>query len=380
MSVRTALRISRAPVPAFMTLGLFWGCFAALAPVLKAQIGADDATYGLLLLGTSLGLFATMFAAPAFDRRLGARSMPAGACLLALAFMTPALAQTPAVFFLAMVAVGLGSGLTDVVMNARVSELEARHGRPLMNANHGMFSVAYMTGALVTGFGREAGLPPVAIFAGFGLVALGLSTRMRMEVTRFPATGGARAGFPYGIVVLCGGIVLLAFMAEAAVESWSALHVERTLGGRAAEGALGPAMLGLAMAVGRLSGQQLAERFNDLTVIFWAALLATAGALIAAAALNPLMAYLGFATIGLGVSVIGPLGLALVGRLVPEEVRLKAISRAAVIGFAGFFLAPAMMGLISQVSGLRVAFASVAVLALMLLPLLALLRRRGGAR
>ncbi|NNK77100.1 MAG: MFS transporter [Litoreibacter sp.] len=377
MSVRSALRISHAPVPAFMTLGLFWGSFAALAPVLKAQIGADDATYGLLLLGTSLGLITTMFVAPTFDRRLGALSMPVAGCLLALAFLTPALAQTPSAFFVAMVAVGLGSGLTDVVMNARVSELEARHGRPLMNANHGMFSAAYMIGALVTGFAREAGFAPVTIFAGFGLVALFLSTRMRMEVSVSPASEGRGARFPYGIVALCGGVVLLAFMAEAAVESWSALHVERTLGGRAAEGALGPAMLGLAMAVGRFSGQQLAERFNDLSVIFWATLLAAAGALIAATAVNPLMAYLGFGTVGLGVSVIGPLGLALVGRMVPEEVRLKAISRAAVIGFTGFFLAPASMGLISQVAGLRVAFASIAFLVLMLLPLLALLRRQG---
>ena len=39
----------------------------------------------------------------------------------------------------------------------------------------------------------------------------------------------------------------------------------------------------------------------------------------------------------LGVSVIGPLGIATAGRLAPPEHRTSAIARVAVIGFLGFF-------------------------------------------
>jgi hypothetical protein len=49
--------------------------------------------------------------------------------------------------------------------------------------------------------------------------------------------------------------VLVAFLVENAMEGWSALHIERTLGGGAAEGAFGPAILGLTMGIGRLSGR-----------------------------------------------------------------------------------------------------------------------------
>ncbi len=378
MSVLNAISLSRAPALAFLAVGLFWGSFAAMAPQIKAQIGAEDALFGLLLLGTSFGLLSTMILAPAFDKWQGNLAMPLAACGLALAFLLPGWATTPLVFFLLMVVAGLASGLCDVIMNARVSELEARHARPLMNANHGVFSVGYTIGALYTGLMREASFAPPAIFAVMTVLVLVLVPRMKMQVAELTEETDVTARFPYGVVLLCGGVVLLAFMAEAAVESWSALHVERTLGGRAAEGALGPATLGLTMAVGRFAGQAVSERFRDTTVIFWAACLSIAGALIAAVAPTPAVAYLGFGTLGLGVSVIGPLGLALVGRLVRPQVRTLAISRTAVIGFSGFFLAPAAMGIISQGYGLRMAFAAVAVLVLALFPLLILLKRRGA--
>jgi len=183
------------------------------------------------------------------------------------------------------------------------------------------------------------------------------------------------AGYPFWPIVLCGLIVLVAFMTEATAETWSALHIERTLGGRAAEGAMGPAMLGITMAVGRFSGQAVSQMFSDTKVIIVATLIAATGAVLGALAPTPLWAYVGFGILGLGVSVIGPLGLALVGKSVPNNLRTEAISRVAVMGFAGFFLAPTLMGMVSEFHGLPAAFLCAAALSLMAIPLTLLLRR-----
>lgn len=374
MSILSALRLTKAPAAAFAVVGLFWGSFAAQIPVIKAQVGASDAVFGMALLGTSIGLLTTMVLAPMIDRALKGWALPCATALLAGAFLLPGLASAPPLFFTAMALAGLASGLLDVTMNARVSEIEAQSRRSLMNANHGMFSLAYAISAVITGLLREAGWPPIAIFSGLGCVALLLATRMFMTVSEMKDETASTRRFPTRIVAICGGVVLIAFMAEAAVESWSALHVERTLGGRAAEGALGPAMLGLTMAIGRFGGQAVSERLPDLSVIFWAGLMALAGALIAAMATVPAVAYLGFGVLGLGVSVIGPLGLAIVGRLVAPEIRTTAIARTAVIGFSGFFIAPAAMGLISELYGLSMAFAAVGLLVAVLFPLLSVLR------
>lgn len=369
MSILNALSLSRRPATAFVVIGMFWGCFAAYVPVIKAQLGASDALFGALLLGSATGLVSSMWLAPRADRILGSRAMQVGAALLAFAWLFPGQVTVPLVFALSMALVGLASGLLDVVMNARVSELEARHNRPLMNANHAMFSVAYAVGALIVGAAREAGLPPAPVFAGFGVIAILLLPMMRMDVTYVDAEEGYAGAYPLWPIILCGAIVLVAFMSEATVEAWSALHVERTLGGGAAEGALGPAMLGITMAIGRFSGQVVAERLREIPVVIGAAAISAIGAVVAALAPTPFVAYIGFGVLGLGVSVIGPMGLALVGKLVAPHLRTEAISRTAVIGFSGFFFAPVLMGLLSDAFGLRVAFAAVAVLLLSVVPI-----------
>lgn len=378
MSVLNAISFSRVPAAAFVLLGLYWGGFAALVPQIKARIGAGDAQFGLLLLGSAAGLVAAMWLAPRADRLLGAWAMPAASLALAAAFAAPALVTGPAGFFLAMVGVGAASGLLDVIMNTRVSELEARHARALMNANHGLFSLAYGLAAVLTGLARQAALPPVTSFAVLAGVTLLLLPRLVMAAEQHADDGTPAGTLPLRVVLLCGLVVLIAFMAEASVESWSALHVERSLGGNAAEGALGPTMLGLTMAAGRFGGQAVAARFREVTVIGWAAALASCGAVLAALAPVPLVAYAGFAVLGLGISVIAPLGLALTGRLAPPRLRAAAIARVSVVAFAGFLVAPVLMGVTSGAFGLRAAFGLVAAICLFVLPLTAMLARRGA--
>ena len=316
-----------------------------------------------------------MFLAPRFDLILGARGMQIGSVLFAVSFLLPGFAPNALTFGISMVIVGAASGMTDVLMNARVSELEELHKRPLMNANHAIFSVGYAVSAVASGFAREAQIAPAMAFSYVALTIFLLSAFLYMPVRDSTKDVASVLGYPFWPIVLCGLIVLVAFMTEATVETWSALHIERTLGGHAAEGAMGPAMLGITMAVGRFSGQAVSQMFSDTKVIILATLVAATGAVFAALAPTPFWAYVGFGILGIGVSVIGPLGLALVGKSVPNHLRTEAISRVAVIGFSGFFLAPTLMGMVSEFHGLRVAFLCASALSLMVIPLILLLRR-----
>jgi MFS family permease len=368
MNILSALSISRKPALAFVIIGLFWGYYAAHVPVFKAVLGVNDAIFGVILLGSATGLVTAMFAAPLVDRYFGARGMQIGAALFVGAWVFPNFATTPWAFALSMGIVGLASGILDVVMNARVSELEAQTRRSLMNANHAMFSVAYALGAGIASITRAADLPPIYAFVVLGALVLISLPYLCMPVVQVDAPADAAQRYPLWPICICGGIVLIAFMSEAAVETWSALHIERTLMGNAVEGALGPAMLGLTMAVGRFSGQVVSDRLREVQVVYWAAGISATGAVIASFAPSPIFAYIGFGILGLGVSVIGPMGLALVGKVVAPHLRTEAISKAAVIGFSGFFFAPVLIGLTSQAFGLRIAFLCIAGLLLLAIP------------
>ena len=65
MQVFHALYLSRRPAIAFVIVGLFWGCFAAYVPQIKARLDVSDATFGLLLLCNALGLVSSMMSGAA---------------------------------------------------------------------------------------------------------------------------------------------------------------------------------------------------------------------------------------------------------------------------------------------------------------------------
>ncbi len=375
MSIVRSIALSRAPLPAFAVVGIYWGAFAAQAPDLKARIGADDGTFGLALLCGAVGAVSAMWLAPRFDALLGARAMQAAAVLAAVAFLGPGLATDPVAFGAALFLCGAYSGLLDVVMNARVSQIEAQSGRALMNLNHAGFSFAYAASAVCAGFAREAGVDAFWVFAMLGGVTLVLATGMRMALEDGgDDTDAPLAGRGFLRIVFWAGIITMAgFMTENATEAWSALHIERTLDGRAAEGSLGPAILGLTMGVGRLLGHLVTPRGREKATIVGAALVAGAGAVLASQAGSPAQAYVGFAILGFGVSVIAPLAFALVGQLARPRDRALAISRTAVIGYFGFFVGPPAMGFVSEAFGLRASFGMIAVVMfavpLLLLPL-----------
>ena len=349
MSVLTAISLSRHDLPAFAVQGIYWGAFAAYVPQIKAQVGASDGAFGLALLVTATGAVTAMLTAPRFSARFGVWAVPLASVLLALAFQAPTWVASVPLFAALMFFAGAGSGLQDVVMNTRLSRSEARLGASLMNLNHAMFSFAYATSAFSAGLAREAGVAPGMVFAVLGGITLVASLFMFSQETADSGGGAPAARGRFGGLILWGGLItLVAFLSENATEGWSALHVERTLGGGAAEGALGPAMLGLTMGIGRFTGQLVVGRLSATRVIFWSALVTSAGAVLAAIAPVPLVAYAGFATLGLGVSTIAPMLLSLVGRMARDADRAFVISRVTTIGYMGFFIGPPIMGFVAE--------------------------------
>jgi len=90
------------------------------------------------------------------------------------------------------------------------------------------------------------------------------------------------------------------------------------------------------------------------------------------------VAYAGFAVLGLGASVIVPMAFAFVAARVPAPQRARAISRLSVIGYAGFFLGPPLMGFLSGLFGLGAAFGTVAVILALIPAALVGWMRRGA--
>lgn len=349
---------------ALIAVGISWGSFAGTVPTIKAQIGAGDALYGSLMLVASVAAIASMWAVPMLHALTGRWALCIGVWLIGLGFSVVGLAENAALFVLALLVAAVGSAFADVLANAELAEREARTGRALMNLNHGMYSFSFAAGAIIVAVARSSGWTPWAVLGLAGAVSVLLCAAMWAPRSVAPPDLAAEtpAVLPVALVGLGGIVVLAAFLSEAATEGWSALHLERTLGSAAGLGALGPAIFGVTMGIGRLFGHALAHRYSDLWLMTGACLAAAAGLGLAGAAPSVVVAYAGFAMAGLGISVVVPLALGLVGRSVPERVRLQAIARASALGYAAYLLGPPLMGGLSELFGLRASFGVIAAL------------------
>ena len=375
------LAIARPAVAAFAAMGILWGTFAAVLPDLKAMLGVDEARLGLLILFTPVAAVTAMLLAPGIGARLGRVALPVSTLLMALAFMLPGQTAVLWLFPLAMMCCGAATGLTDVLMNARVATLENERNLQLMNLSHAAYSFGYAGGALGTGLLRSLEWPPGWVMATMALAALVLAC---LTIEKDGTIHGllrpkdGTLGHLGLIPVIGGGIVLIAFLTENAAENWSALHIEKTLGGSPAQGAMGPATLALTMGFSRLAGQGLVSRVNPFTLLKGGALISALGALGAAFAGTPMMAYAGFIVMGIGSSVIAPTAFSLVGRLADPRARARAVARATLLGYFGYFFGPPTLGLIAGSFGLRMAFVFAALMLLMVLVLAPIMARTEG--
>jgi MFS family permease len=373
MPILTTVIRARAPLAAFSAMGILWGSFAADVPDIQRMLGVPEQQLGLLLFATPIAAVVAMLLAPRFGAAFGRWALPMAALLMCAAFILPGQMTVPWLFAVAMLGCGAGTGLTDVLMNARVAALEQKHAAPLMNLCHAGYSFGLGFGAIVTGALRSQALMPSAVLGIMALTAMAIAL-LTVEkdgtitgLQRPQGQGAARLGW---VPLIGGAIVMIAFMTENAAENWSALHIERTLGGSPSAGAMGPALMAITMGVARLFGQGLAHRITPKVMLTWGAIISALGVSLAAAATSAPMAYAGFVIMGIGSSVIAPTAFSLVGQLADPKAQARAIARATLFGYFGYFFGPPMIGFLAGVFGLRAAFVFAAVL-LAIVPLLA---------
>lgn len=380
MSIIKAVQVSRAPLIGLGIVGLYWGAFSAMVPELKAQVGASDAQFGWALMGAAVGGVASMFVAPKVSKALGKFLVPAFSLLMALLVQLPIFADSISFMFVMMIALGAGVSSLDINVNMRLSELEERHGLHLMNVNHAMFSLCFGLSALVVGWMRQSGFGMGEVFPIIGILLL-LAAVLTWEKDWEPVhvhmdTSPAPASLPWFFILMVAVMLFVSFLGENATESWSALFIERELGGAVGHGSFGPTTLGFVMCAVRLLGQVFTERLGEERIVIWSGVFGVIGSVVMAGAPSQSVALVGIGISAIGMAVIVPTANSLLGKLVHREQRAIAISRAWMIGFSGFFVGPALIGFISGQWGLRVAFLVVAVMVATIIPAVFAIKNR----
>jgi MFS family permease len=370
----TRLRNARAAVAGcFFINAVFYANLVPRLPDVKADLGLSNASLGAALAAAPLGAIVAGLSSAALMRRFGSgRVATTGLVLLGIVVWTVSVAPNWPALAVAFLVAGALDSIVDVAQNAHGLRVQRLYRRSILNSFHGLWSVGAVAGGLLgsVAAGLEVPLPLHlgAVAVVFGVVAL-VGYRGLLpgpdDADRNPAPDVGHpdavsrpwraAALPLlalGLLATCGAFI------EDAGASWSALYLRNELSAGAAAAGLGFVALQSAMTVGRLTGDRVVDRFGQRRVVQAGGALSALGIGLALAFPSIATTLVGFGLAGLGVATLIPA----VYHAADELPGLAHGSGLTVINWLlriGFLLSPLLIGVLADVTSLRVALLTV---------------------
>ncbi|MET9994441.1 MFS transporter [Streptomyces mutabilis] len=350
----------------FAVHGAVTGSFATRVPWIQDHAGVSAGQLGLALAFPALGASLAMPLAGSVSHRFGARTALRGLLALwTLALVLPSLAPNLLTLCLALFVYGATAGMSDVAMNALGVEIENRLDKSIMSSLHGMWSAGALIGSaagtLAAHLGSDARLHHVlaaAVLTVAGLVACTWVLDLQPAEDEDPPP---RFALPPRSAVLIGAVGFCAVFAEGASLDWSAVYLRDELETSAGLAAACTTGFTLTMAVARLAGDKVVDRFGAVRTVRVSGVLASLGGLLVVVGGHPAVAMTGFALMGLGIAVVVPLCFAAAGRAGSNPS--LAIAGVATITYTSGLVAPSAIGGLAQATSLVVSFGLVTALA-----------------
>jgi len=367
----------------FCVHGAVTGSFATRVPWIQDHAGLSAGELGLALAFPAIGAALMMPLAARITHRFGTRTALRGLLALwTLALILPSFAPNLLTLCAALLVYGGTSGMADVAMNALGVEVEHRLEKSIMSGLHGMWSLGALIGSAVGTVAAHAELSAQV----HHVIAAVVLTVLRAVVCQFVLNihpeeddePPARFALPPRSALLIGAVGFCAVFAEGASLDWSAVYLRDILDSSAGVAAGATTGFALTMAVARLTGDAVVNRFGAVRTVRWSGLIAVIGGVLVVLAPNAVAAMAGFGLIGIGVAVVVPLAFVAAAR--SGSNASHAIAGVATITYASGLVAPSIIGGIAQASNLTVSFIVVTLLTVALAVFAPVLRPRAADR
>jgi len=359
----------------FAAQGAAVAAVSTTVPAVKERLALSPLTMTVLVVAVALSAGVGSFAGLAVIRRLGlVAAMRAAVVATAAALLLIGWAPDRAKAAVAYGLFGMALGCIDVSANTRAAAVERHYGRSIFASFYAAWSAAGVAAALLTAGTAHLGWSAeYTLTAQAGLVlTLALTVRSHALPTDSPL---AVSDHEESVVLGRGlwvrlapfGLVLLvAYVIDSTVSSWSTLYLRQTLDTALSVAPLAYAAYQVGTVTGRACADHLVRTIGPVAVVRAATLLtATALAGLAAAPAWP-YAVLAAACTGLGVSALVPLCLASAGRLRPGAAE-AVLARMNVFNYTGVLVGGAASGVLGSTGHFRLAYAIPAALALAIL-------------
>jgi MFS family permease len=377
---------------AFGLGGITISAWGPRLPAIKAGLGVDTATIGLLLAGVTLGAILGLLVSTPVLHWLGSRRAVAGALLLIAVAMTvmglALIVGSVPLVAVAFVIVGLGVGALDVLINVEGSAVERAAGRTLMPMMHAAWSIGAAVGSGIGAACAALGVTPsVQLIAEAALIAAaalgtaaGIPDGNRAPAGQPPQDRGAKLrqwlrGWLDGRLLLIGVVMLGVELGEGSANNWLTLAMRNSHGQTAAIAALFFTAFAASEGLARIFGGPIVDRLGRVRTIRVTTALGVVGVVLFIQAGNRWIVLAGVLLWAVGVSMGFPLGMSAAAESGPDPA--ARVSVVASIGYFANLAGPPAVGVLAQSAGLLHALWLIAALFLTAFAAAGSLRPRG---
>jgi len=349
----------------FFVSGALFSTWGVHVPTVKLHYGLGERALALAMLAAGVGAVLALLQAGRVIGRHGPRGVTfvtGTVCCVCIASLI-AFDNYPALLAV-MLAYGIAASLMDVSINAEATEIERLAARPLMSGFHAMFSLGGMVGAAIGSALPSAGVSPQQHLLGAAAVCLiailsACAAMLRMDG---PPQSGRPLSLPRGALALIGALAAMGLVAEGAMYDWSVLFMKQELKSDAGIAALAYASFSAAMAAGRFGGDAVRARLASVALLRLSGVLAAAGMALALLVPHPIVALVGFALVGLGLSNVVPVLFSSAAK-VPGVTAAHGIAAVSSVGYLGMMAGPPVIGVIAQSTSLTLGLSVVVLFA-----------------
>lgn len=345
----------------FASLNVMIGTWVLYIPYIKDKLDINDGQLGIALFFLSLGTLIMIPVAPRLINKFGSGKVTIyGILTFSVLFQVPLLMDTYTMLCFALFMVGMSASLTDISMNALVSDVEQEDNVHYMSASHGFFSLGGVIGAgigsllitlIVFPYVHMMLAMGFVVFTNVLLAGSYYRVKSKQTVDKQKKISRSVAGSLIGLAV----IAFIVMGSEGAIEHWSKLYMQDIVLITSDQiSGFGFVAFSMTMTVGRFFGDSISKRYGAYSIIIGGCIIATIGFAVLLTS-TIVLSILGFSLIGLGYSVVIPELFRLAGKR-KDVSTATGISFVAGFGYVGFLASPAIMGLLSELDSLKLSF------------------------
>ena len=373
----------------FFTNGLMLAGLLPRYPEIKAAFDLSNTQFGLMV---AISPFAAMLASalPApLIRRFGAQAVSlGGTVVMALAVSVAGFAPAFAVFAIALAVAGFTDSIVDAAQNVHGVRVEDAYRRTIINSLHALWSLGATIGGFIGAFAAAAQVPlgvHLSSVAAATVVLAVLATWLgRLPAHPRVATPEDHPAPPtklpkgaWGLILPLAVLAIAGALVEDIGFNWSAVYLVQAVGTTAGVAGFGYSTMLGAQFIGRVLGDPATDRWGRVNVMRAGGVMIAVGGLLIVGVPTLPTVFLGYALAGFGCATVIPAAYAAAGRLpgLPEGAGITLVSWLLRVGF---LTCSPIIGLVSDLTDLRVSLTLLVIAGLAIIVLAPVVRRRGA--